>query len=86
MHPKNYVIVYTEVPTKAASEVKLQKLHAEAIRICAEGYTLKQSEFELKIDDQNLHLSEVNSDSEQEHNILSHQCAEASAAGQDERF
>ena len=42
---------------------------------------LKQSEFALKIDDQNLRLSEVNYDSEQEHNKLSHQCVEASAVG-----
>ena len=47
---------------------------------------LKQSEFALKIDDQNLHVSEVNSDSEQEHNNLSHKCSEASAAGKDVRF
>ena len=46
---------------------------------------LKQSEFALKIDDQNLHLSKVNSDSEQEHNP-SHQYSEASAAGKDVRF
>ena len=50
-------------------------------KISYRSYTLKQSEFALKIDDQNLRLSEVNSDSEQEHNKLSHQCAEASAAG-----
>ena len=66
--------MYAEVLTIEASEDKHK------------SYTLKQSEHALKIDDQNLRLIKVNSDSEQEHVNPSHQYSEASSASKEIRF
>ena len=49
-------------------------------KISHKCYTLKQSDYTLKIGDQNLRSIIVNSDSEQEHIKPSHQYSEASSA------
>ena len=68
MHLKNYVLC-------------MQKFWSyQHQKISHKCYTLKQSEHTLKIDDQNLRLIKVNSDSEQEHIKPSHQYSEASSA------